>query len=161
MRAWTENEFEYLHDNLGIKSYSEIAQYLKRTKKSVLLKAQRCNISVYDNIYAFLSLSKDLGVSVFVLRKWYLQGYLPGRQATWSRKRGHTVDYPIIFTEDNVLYLLRKHPGIVVAVLGDTLIPNRYFRNSLHNHSVVPYNRTGALHKDSQLQMAGVSRACL
>jgi len=156
MATWTEAEFEYLHDNLGIKYFDEIAEHLKKTPRSVREKARRNGLSLYDNIYTYLSLSKELGVSTSTLRKWVRLGYIHGRRATWRCKHGRTHEHPMIFVENDVLNFLKKYSNIISPVLDDTLIPNRYFRNFLHHHSIVPYVRTGALHKDSRLRLADI-----
>ena len=153
MSHWTDAEFEYLHDNLGIKYYDEIAIYLRKTDKAVREKARRSGLSLYDNIYTYLSLSKELGVSTATVRKWYRLGYLHGKRATWRCKNGRAHERPMIFVEADILRFLKKYPNVIVPVLGDRLIPNHFFRNFLHRRGAALYTRTGAAHCDSQAKL--------
>lgn len=123
MHKWTEDEVQYLHDNLGIMGYNELSQNLGRSKNAI--KLYRCRHKLptfYDNIYSYNLLSDELGRSRKTLRKYHRRGWLKGKVASWSCKWGK---HPMIFLEKDIVAFLRKH----FSRFDWRKIPNLYFRN--------------------------------
>ena len=125
MPRWSSKEIEYLHDNLGLKSYEELSETLKRSKEAIKLFRHRHKLpKVFDNFYTFKILSKELGKSRTSIRKYYYKGWLVGRKASWTYLYKN---HPIIFLEEDIVNFLKDKYSLFTK----TYMPNHYFRNTV------------------------------
>lgn len=120
---WTEEEIEYLHDNIGLQSYEELSKTLNRSKEAIELFRCRHKLpKLLDNVYTFKILSKELGKSKSSIRKYYYKGWLKGKRASWTYLYKNA---PIIFLEEHIVKFLRAKYYLFTKYQ----IPNPYFRN--------------------------------
>jgi len=120
---WTEQELEYLSDNVGFLNHEELSTRLGRSTGAVKNMQHRSRIRFLDNVYTYTSLAPELGRSRTILRKWYNRGWLVGRRATWKIYYGKT---PMLFREDDVVKFLKSHYRLFKK---PREMPNRYFAN--------------------------------
>jgi hypothetical protein len=126
-RRWTEQEDQILHDKVGILSYPELSDLLKRSEMS--LRLRRCRRKMprfYDNFYSYSLLAAELGRSRASIRKYFSRGWLKGRKASWSSAWGKR---PMIFLEKDIVSFLRRF----YHLFDWHSIPNIYFRNIVHS----------------------------
>ncbi len=124
---WSEREIEYLHDNMGILSYSELSKELKRSENAIRLYRCRNGLpTFFENIYTYALLANELGKSRASLRKYVKKGWLLGKVGTWTCKWGK---HPMIFLEKNIVRFLKNH----YSLFRPSSIPNLYFRNVVGN----------------------------
>ena len=122
-QRWSEDDIEYLHDNIGIKSYSQLSQKLGR--KEGAIKLYRCRNGlpmVFDNIYTYTLLARELGKSRTMLRRYAKRGWLVGKKANWICKWGK---HPMIFLDKNIVQFLKRYHHLFNV----NKVPNPYFRN--------------------------------
>lgn len=121
---WTEQEMEYLSDQVGILSYSEMAKRLGRSENAI--KLQRCRRKLptfFDgNYYSCTLLARELGRTRASIRKYYKKGWLTGKRATWKALFGN---YPLVFLEEHIVSFLRKFHYL----FDWRKVPNLYFSN--------------------------------
>jgi biotin operon repressor len=121
---WSEQEIEYLADQIGLLSYEELSKKLNRSKEAI--KHHRCLMKLpmlrTGNYYSCTLLAKELGRSRASIRKYYRKGWLVGKQATWKALFGNQ---PFIFLEEHIVDFLRKFNYL----FDWRKIPNLYFRN--------------------------------
>lgn len=121
---WTEQELEYLADNVGIRSYAELAKKLKRSENAIKLCRCRKKLPTFHNgnYYSCTLLAQELNRSRTSIRKYYRRRWLVGKKATWKARFGKQ---PLIFLEEHIVAFLKKF-----SYLFDwRKIPNLYFRN--------------------------------
>ena len=121
---WTEQELEYLADNVGILSYAEMARRLKRSENAIKLCRCRRKLPTFHNgsYYTCTLLSQEIGRSRTSIRKYYRNGWLVGKEGTWKAKFGKR---PLIFLEEHIVAFLRRFSHLFEW----RRIPNLYFRN--------------------------------
>ena len=106
-KRWTEEEAQYLHDNIGIENYTELSKNLGRSNSAIKQYRHRNHLPTFHNgdFYTYSSLSKELGKSRSTLRKYYNKGRIKGRRCTWSCKWGK---YAMMFLEKDIISFLKK-----------------------------------------------------
>ena len=121
---WTEQELEYLSDNIGILSYAELSKKMKRSESAIkLCRCRRKLPTFYDgNYYSYTLLARELGRSRTSIRKYHRKGWLVGRAATWKARFGNC---PLIFLEEHIVSFLQTFHHL----FDWRKIPNLYFRN--------------------------------
>ena len=111
MARWTEEEIEYLTDNVGILDYKTLSQ--KLGKSTIAIKEYRCVHKLprfYDTFYSYTLLARELGRSRSTIRKYYSRGWLVGRKATWTYRYNK---HPMIFTDENITQFLKEHHDLL------------------------------------------------
>lgn len=121
-RRWTEDEIQYLSDNMGYRNHSQLSERLGRSSWAIKLKQHRLGLRFMDNVYTRTILSEELGVSRKRIGYWQKKGWLNGKKTEWSWYYGQK---PWMFKEEDVVTFLKAHCNL----FPNNGIPNRYFRN--------------------------------
>ena len=127
-RYWTDDEIDFVSDNLGYITVDEIADKLNRTRTSIKGIRYRAKLKTFGNFYTCRMLGRELGVNHTTVSKWIKQGLLHGKPADWHM--GYFKPCYIL-TETNIVKFLKKHGHIfhTSPQLKYKSIPNKYFRN--------------------------------
>ena len=120
---WTEDELEYLHDNIGVLSYQELSRHFKKSIDAIKMARVRHGIpSFYDNILSSGMLSLELGRCRATIRKWRKRGWIKYNEVSWTAQYGK---HPVIYKEEDIVSFLKEH----YKLFNFRAIPNRYFAN--------------------------------
>lgn len=123
-RYWTEDEIEFVHDNIGFLSYRELSKSLiDRSPEAI--ESCRCRHNLpryYDNVLTTGLLAKELGKSRGAVRKWLKHGWIKCKRAEWKARFGHR---PLLYKEQDIVSFLKNH----FELFNYRRIPNRYFAN--------------------------------
>lgn len=125
-KRWTEEELQYLSDNVGYLNHEQLSKKLHRSWWSVKLKQHRMGIRFIDNVYTYSLLSEELGRNRRRIKLWYERGWLKGARADWAWAYGKR---PMLFREEDVVAFLSVHCDL----FSDNRIPNRYFHNTVES----------------------------
>ncbi|MGF7060457.1 hypothetical protein [Brassicibacter mesophilus] len=131
-KKWTEYEVEYLINNYGIESISEIANKLHRTSDSVFKKAKRLNLTMTTKKWTIEEIN-------FLTEKWGV--YSPERiaevlnrshssikkKATELQLGPSRIGNGEFLTTGDIGYLLNKDPNLIYRWARDGYIKGRRF----------------------------------
>jgi hypothetical protein len=93
-RRWTDEEVEYVREEIVKRSVDEIAKKLGRTPKSVRSMLQRNRLGVREircDIFSLESLARALHIRKDEIRVWIEQGWLQASVTTHRRRRSYTI----------------------------------------------------------------------
>lgn len=124
-RRWTEEEDQFMADNIGVLSYEEISVKIDRSIDA--MKNYRCvnrlpSFFNHPNSYSYTVLSKELGKTRKWLRKCYKAGLLKGKQGKWYALWGH---FPMVFLEKDIVDFLKE----CCWLIDPAKVTNLYFKN--------------------------------
>jgi hypothetical protein len=122
LREWDEHEIEYLHDNMGLKTFEEMGRYLRRTPVSVKEYAYKSKLSLYDNFYTCRQLGKELNVRLTYISRWANRNLIGSKRAFFKGLYGRT---PMIFMEEDIVQFLKDYYFLFTP----NKIAHPYFRN--------------------------------
>lgn len=91
---WTKEEVTYLEDNVGVRTFTNIAQKLGRTENAVAKKAYSLGIGdtrAQAGYYSAYQMSDLLDVDMSVIHKWIERYDFPVRIRSLRKQKGHRV----------------------------------------------------------------------
>jgi len=124
-RIYSQHEIEYIKNNVGIKSFSDIGKRLRRSSDAIKHKAHRVGAKGISNYYNSKLLSTELGKRSDNIVNWYKQGLLKGKVAKSKAAFGKPL---YIFIEEDIVKFLYKYHSLFNNIKN---IPNLYFKNVL------------------------------
>jgi hypothetical protein len=105
-KRWSERSLEYLSDNIGLKSFGEISNEIRRSPSAIKHRIRKKRMSLYSNFYTCRSLGKELGRDKDVILKWANKGLIPYKRAAFKGRYGTT---PYVFLESDIVKFLRSY----------------------------------------------------
>jgi hypothetical protein len=126
MKQWSDDSMQYLADNVGLKSYDDIALALDRNSIAIKVMIRKKGMSLYDNFYSGTTLSKELGKSKNTIFRWADRGLLPYKRAKFKGLYGRI---PMAFVEDDIVKFIKEY----YYKFNPKRIEHPYFRNIVIN----------------------------
>jgi DNA-binding transcriptional MerR regulator len=93
-RRWTDEEVEFVREEIVKRSVDEIAKKLGRTPQSVRSMLQRNRLGVREircDLFSLESLARALHIRKDEIRLWIEQGWLQASVSTDGRRRSYTI----------------------------------------------------------------------
>jgi len=93
-RRWTDEEVDFVREEIVKRSVDEIARKLGRTPKSVRSMLQRNRLGVREircDLFSLASLARALHIRKEEIRFWTEQGWLQASVSTNGRRRSYTI----------------------------------------------------------------------
>jgi DNA-binding transcriptional MerR regulator len=93
-RRWTDEEVDFVREEIVKRSVDEIAKKLGRTPKSVRSMLQRNSLGVREircDIFSLEGLARALRIRKDEIRFWIEQGWLEASVSTHRRRRSYTI----------------------------------------------------------------------
>lgn len=130
-KRWTPEEAEYLHDNIGIKSYQQISEYLGRSVSAIKVYRIKNKLPhiFQGNYYTYTTLGEELGISKSAVQRHYFSGRLKGAKAQWRARYGN---HPTLFIEEDIVKFLAQYYFIFIPAK----VPNLYFKNIIKQNLI-------------------------
>lgn len=122
-RPWTQQELDFINDNIGFLSYEQLAKRLNRSPIAIeIIRIRRKLPRFYDNVITTGILSQELGKSRSTVRKYVRKGWIKCKRADWKGRFGKQ---PLLYKEKDIVSFLKNH----CELFNYRRIPNRYFAN--------------------------------
>lgn len=89
-RIWTQEEVDFLYDNLGVLSYKAIGKKLNRTSEAVRSKCQKLKlggITLYSEFLTTAELGRAIGRDKSTIVRYIKNNGLPARKKILAMKR--------------------------------------------------------------------------
>ena len=130
-RRWTDEEVEFVREEIVKRSVDEIAKKLGRTPQSVRSMLQRNRLGVREircDLFSLESLARALHIRKDEIRLWIEQGWLQASVSTDGRRRSYTI------TPESLADAYKRH------------LPDLWYSQSISVRSLCPIRAFAEAH---------------
>lgn len=127
-RPWSEEDLEYVAENVGLKSMEQMMSYLHRSRNGIKIIMHRKlhNTNQRSNIWTADSLAEDLGISCSkTVVAWLTRGYIVGDRAPFSYGPNEVWR----FKYEDIIKCLEERPWLCRR----ERMPESYFRSIIQS----------------------------